>query len=278
LSRPDNWTISIQQLAQQFRCGRDKIQRAMNELRDAGHAKLRSIHEAGRLRGKRWEVSEDRDGASQDNHISAAQAEFREPENRAVCEPSEGLEFRQTENRPVKGLNNEYNKIPPKAPQGAEPADAGPTFDEFEAVYPFGDADPCGALRYFRNLSPEERRKAVAHAVSYVADRKARGLRPATPQTYLRSRLWEAQKAVRGGGSGQAVTKGPSPRPPAGASTSPSSGVYARPDGKWFLRPDTKNHAAWRDYERRSGITNTSLFRPSPWPPGHEGDRQHRAA
>jgi hypothetical protein len=276
LSRPDDWTVSIQQLATHFRCGRDKVQRIMNELRDAGHARLRAIHEDGRLRGKRWEISEERDGSNEAAQAQATQ-DFRQPENPAVCEGSESLENRQTENRPVKRLKNEYNKIPPKSPSDVTP-DAGPSFDEFERAYPFGDADPCQAMRYFRGLRSDERRKVLAHAPSYVADRKARGLPVAAPQTYLRCRIWETQLGIRNGEAASNAAHRPAPRQVAAGPSATNSGVLQKPDGSWFLRPDTKNLAAWRDYEHRNGIRNLSLSRPAAWPPGYDVPSCARAA
>ncbi|GLI95027.1 helix-turn-helix domain-containing protein [Methylocystis echinoides] len=278
LSRPDDWTVSIQQLATHFKCGRDKVQRIMNELRDAGHARLRAIREDGRLRGKRWEISEERDGSNEAAQAKATQ-DFRQPENPVVCEGSESLENRQPENRPVKRLKNEYNKIPPKSPSEVTP-DTGPSFDEFERAYPFGDADPCQAMRYFRGLRSDDRRKVLAHAPGYVADRKARGLPVAAPQTYLRCRIWEAQLGIRNGDAGRTAAR-PRDAQSQGASMASrtgNSGIYQFPDGKWFLSDGTKNLAAWNDYERRSGIRNLSLYRPDPWPPGHGLSSYHRAA
>lgn len=252
----------------------------MSELRDAGHARLRTIHESGRFNGRRWEISEERSDLSQDAEATAEQPHFRQAENPVVCDGPESLKNRQTEYPAVKRLKNDNNKITPQSPPEREPADAGPAFEEFERVYPFGDADPCQALRYFRGLTVEERRKVLAHAPGYVADRKARGLQPATPQTYLRSRYWETHSAYRDAGAASSLPHRRDARALAGPSGSSkvSAGVYPKPDGNWFLSSDTRNLSAWREYERRNGIRNPSLTRPAPWPPGYEPAAVDRAA
>lgn len=274
LSRPPNWTISIAQLAAQLKSGRDKIQRIMNELRDAGHAKLRTIQgDKGQFGGKRWEVSESRDGFAS----AAPIVESRQPENPVVGAPAESLKTRPSENRPVNRQKTDLNKTTPQSPPNREAADAGPTFEAFERVYPFGDADPCGASRQFARLRPDERRKVLAHAPAYVADRKARRLTVATPQAYLRSRLWEGSSGIRRETASFAPSR-PARQGLTGASPDSGSGVCERRDGTWFVRPDTKNYAAWRDYDLRAGIHRPSLIRPAPWPPGFAATAVRTAA
>lgn len=260
LSRPANWGVSITQLAAQMKCGRDKIQRIMNELRDAGHARLRTIQgDKGQFGGKRWEIFEARSASD-----GSAIAEIRQPENRPVGEPAESLKNRPSENRPVKIQKKDYNKIPPIAPLDDVAPDAGPTFDEFERVYPFGDADPCQAMRQFIKLRAEERQKALAHAPGYVADRKARGLTPAAPQTYLRSRLWEGSSAQRGADD-RRMTR------------------MAKAVSSCIIVKGTPEGDAWARYERVNFIWSEKLkqyavARPTPFPPGYEPASFNRAA
>lgn len=58
LSKPDDWTVRMEDLVNQGPDGKAAIKTAMRELRDAGYAELKTIHVDGKARGKTWEIAD----------------------------------------------------------------------------------------------------------------------------------------------------------------------------------------------------------------------------
>jgi len=58
LSKPADWQIMMEDLINRSTDGRDSVQAAMRELRDAGYAKLDTIQENGVIGGKQWTITE----------------------------------------------------------------------------------------------------------------------------------------------------------------------------------------------------------------------------
>lgn len=58
LSKPDDWTVRMEDLVNQGPDGKAAIKTAMRELRDAGYAELKTIHVEGKARGKTWEIAD----------------------------------------------------------------------------------------------------------------------------------------------------------------------------------------------------------------------------
>lgn len=58
LAKPDDWEIRMEQLASASSDGLKAVRSALAELKAAGHAELKVVHEGGRAVGKRWVVKE----------------------------------------------------------------------------------------------------------------------------------------------------------------------------------------------------------------------------
>lgn len=88
LSRPDDWNVCLDQLSNQHRVGRDKIQRIMRELREAGYARLDPRRDAftGHLSGKVWVILEEPENIN------------REPENPVIGDATDSRKNRRSEN------------------------------------------------------------------------------------------------------------------------------------------------------------------------------------
>lgn len=266
LSRPDNWTISLGQLSSHHRIGRDKTQRIMSELRAAGYARLETIRDAqsGHLSGRVWIINEQPEGVD------------RLPENTVVGDATESLKNRPSE-KPSDGksdpiISNEDITItdsPQSPPNDCKPREPGPSFDEFERVYPFSNADPAHAKRQFDKLNAKDRRAAVDGALTYVAACKAKGRKVSFPQAYLRSRMWEGASALR---EGDCVKT--RPRPDASALCTIAKGT---PEGDAWTEYELATRGKPPNFFWSEGMRKFIVPRRSPFPPSHEPERTNRA-
>jgi hypothetical protein len=110
LAKPDDWTISLVQLSRALAVGRDKLNRIMTELRNAGYARLVATRDGatGRMQGSMWEIDEAPGDGSREREGSddaeaggedppAGDAHHRGPEKPALGEPAEALKNRLSE-------------------------------------------------------------------------------------------------------------------------------------------------------------------------------------
>lgn len=269
LSRPDDWNISLDQLSNQHHVGRDKIQRIMRELREAGYARLDSKRDpnTGHLSGKVWVIVEQPDAAN------------REPENPAVGANTESLKNRPSEKPTVgksgpilitESLPNTDSNQPPN-PHAAKARDDGPAFEEFERAYPFLSIHRREPARVeFAKLSPEDRRAAIECAARYADECRKRDYKVCSPQRWLRERGWEGFLARRGTGVGSAPQMECAFEKPLAQST--------RGDSIW-IEEDSAEGKSWISYTlvrqktrpiiiaRRDG--SRGFYRRSPFPPGY---------
>lgn len=59
LCKPDNWEVSVQDLIERSKDGRESVQSALKELREYGYAELKVVqNEQGKLMGKTWVIKE----------------------------------------------------------------------------------------------------------------------------------------------------------------------------------------------------------------------------
>lgn len=288
LSRPDDWSIQIDQLKTRFKFGRDKMQAIMRGLSDAGYARLESIADAGtgHFSGKRWII------------VEAPESDRREPENPALGDDADNRLFRQSA-KPTVGksgciLNTELlpstdsepNTVPPLTPEvereGGEglcdleeaPAERdGPdAWERFKAAWPWqaGAESVTAAGRAFEKLGEGDRELCAKGAEAFQPPPGRR----VSAWAFIAERQWAF--------TGRRSATGAAPL------ARPGSDGNARrlPDGTWWLAPESPELKAWHEYERRSSRDRRAkpgCARPCEWPPSkvdHDAsaDRERNAA
>lgn len=283
LSRPEDWRVIIDQLAKANKIGRDRVYKALGELREHGFARLETLRdmETGRLGGTRWVIQEEPDPLPEIQEV-----------DRFLKSPSLG-ETRNSENqdaykRDIDIQNTDSpteRRAPPAAPREREerlsdegkasrPSPAIDAWSRFEAAWTFGLGESrSGARKAFDRLSVADREEAIRGATAFQAAMAGR-THPPHASTYLAERKWTYGRPKAGAVSGSAASA------PKG---SPGSACQ-RPDGSWFLKPGSPQLARWNEHERKtSGSAARGCIRPSEWPPSVQaqaavGETGERAA
>ncbi len=194
LSRPDDWNIRLDHLEKTFNIGREKMQRIMRELRDAGYAQLSSSHAVnGRFGGKKWVVFEIPDGASA--KLQSAPIDLlSETGNRQPGKPSVGARTDSRENRqpvfptdgkadciPIKEnlLKNDFN-LP------LNPHAQTPTWAEFQSAWPWAPTEsPHAARDVWEGLSSEGQALAIKSIPVVIGKTDEQGVERPFAEAYL---------------------------------------------------------------------------------------------
>jgi hypothetical protein len=273
LSRPKDWQVLIEHLCKTHSMGRDRCYRALNELREAGFARLDTPRdpETGRVGKRRWIIFEEPEprfpGIQETGGPgflnSPVSGNHRFPENQDAYK---GKKDKQTKDPPT------HHAPPQPAREGGEglcdeveeaSVAAQPDgWEDFRAVWPWQDGQSESveaARREFGKLSDADKALCVKGAQAFQA-------RPGRvcAAVFIKERLWSFSPR-------RSATAGVSSLPPASGAK-----VVKRSDCQLFLPIDSPQLQRWHEHERRTyGKAKPGCFRPSEWPPGHQLSAGH---
>ena len=285
LSRPDDWKVSITYLAKHHHIGRDRVYRALGELRNAGFARLHTPRdpETGRVGKRHWIISEE---GFADDRFPENQESGEEPgkptgflNSRKADDPPVSWNHRKPVNsghiqknnllqkndspQPPKG-EREGEDLPSDESEAAAPVDASAAWRRFSAAWPFDPVDyrRAAAEAEFAKLTNAEREEAIRCAPLFAKAWRSSG-RSGLPdaRSWIRAKGWEAFER----------TPMSSPAAVHSIGSSGSRTMAERLVGRsWRLHPDSPQLHAWHEKERRElGRARPGLVRPSEWPPDH---------
>jgi hypothetical protein len=280
LSKPDDWTVSVEQLKRRFNVGRDKMQSIMRLLRDCGYARLEQLKEpgTGRLIGQGYLIHDEAvvapAAAAEEHLVPAAEPAAidcdREPENPALGEePTENrlsrLPETPTVGKPGAIYNTESEPKTEREPTPQPPASAGgeggaSLWDQFATGWAWDDLDiPDQARRAFERLDTVDQNYASRYAASFCAKAKARDRKIPSARTWLTNRGWEnLAKASRS-------TTASTPQVPIWAGSSQAI-AWAKHEGKWDEKTK-KSRIFMFEIRHPDGRFTLGTYRPSEWPP-----------
>lgn len=116
LTRPDNWKCNSMSLAQHFGCGRDAVRSALNELAEAGYARLIKVRDpATGTIASEWHVFEEKAPPGPEVSAPAPGPENPAPENPV---PGSSGPITRTEKQEPHTPDGELEPWPPR-PKGA---------------------------------------------------------------------------------------------------------------------------------------------------------------
>lgn len=280
LSKPDDWTVSVEQLKRRFAVGRDKMQSIMRLLRDCGYARLDDIRDpgTGRLIGRGYLIHDEAvaiPASAVEEHVvpaicAAPSDSDRQPENPAVGEePTENRVSRLTET-PTVGepgyIDNTESEPKTEREQTPQPpANAGGRagfnfWDKFATDWTWDDLDiPDHARRAFERLDVVDQQNASRYAAAYCAKAKKRDRQIPSARNWLVNRGWEnLSKSAK---SSQAAV----PQVPIWAG-SPQAIAWAKHEGKW-VEATKKCKIFMFEIRRPNGELSLGTYRPTEWPP-----------
>ncbi|MDR6953803.1 hypothetical protein J2X65_003166 [Ancylobacter sp. 3268] len=298
-SRPEAWNVELSHLSERFRIGRDKTQRVVAELVDAGWIKRERTRDpvTRAFNGIDYvvydEPNDTTDSASEVNSETEPQ-----PENPVVAHPTP--KYRPQPEKPraakpvvhIEEANTEREKISPIAPKGAVGGIDTDRDEEFEAFFaryaPPPTASKVTARRRWRKLSPDDRQKAMASIEPYRSacrSERPKARKMLDPSAYLSRRIFDN------------FSTGSVVRPP----DSPAVAALRRTlspgfSGGVLVEHGTGAWAAWQAVASEAGFPLraivyraapfagrdrevTGRYLPSEWPPSRDGpDLLQRAA
>ncbi|WP_155931299.1 MULTISPECIES: hypothetical protein [Methylosinus] len=268
LSRPEDWRVIIEQLAKANKIGRDRVYKALGELREHGLARLETMRdpETGRIAGSRWIIQEEPDPLPEiqevDRFLKSPRPDLPDTVNQDAYKRT--IEIQNTDsltkpNAPLPGPQEREEGLSEEEGKASRPSPRDEAWSRFEAAWTFGLGESRGGARKaFDRLSVTDREAAISGAAAFQGAMAGR-THPPHASTYLGERKWTYRPR--------------SPSPPAGASpaTAPkgSAGTACeRPDGKWWLRDGGPELQRWHEFERKTlGRAATGCIRPAQWPP-----------
>lgn len=195
LSKPDNWTVRMGDIAKKGVCGRDKARRMINELVELGYAEKDQQREDGRFSKLSLVIYDEPKEASEINGSGQGVAFVPQTENPSTVNPS--TEKPATANAAL--LKTEDLAIPDsqiERERGREGEDHKTVVKAFKRAFmawptAISDSEPQ-AFDAWAALSLEEREAAATGAERYVAASKATGRKMVCSfAVYLREHRWE---------------------------------------------------------------------------------------
>lgn len=196
LSKPDNWTVRMGDIAKKGACGRDKARRMINELVEQGYAEKDQQRDEGRFAKLALVIFDEPKEACEINGADKSVAFLPQTENPAPVNPS-------TEKpAPVNAaLVSTDNLVIPESQFERERGREGQedhravvrAFKRAFMAWPtaISDSEPQ-AFDVWATLSVQERDAAVAGAERYVTASKATGrTKVCSFAVYLREYRWE---------------------------------------------------------------------------------------
>lgn len=292
LSRPDNWTVQMDQLKSRFGVGRDKMQAIMRLLRDCGYARLEQSKDpnTGRLLGQGYSIHDEaqpvdekrastkppveyRDAPAADIDAGVQQGATacdREPENPALGEGATENRLFRLPDSPTAGkpgsliktesvLKTERNLSPQPPETGGgvgaslwEKFEKGWSWDVMESREP--------ARRAFEQLDAVDQDRASRFAGQYCEIAARRQRRKVNASKWLRDRGWEnlAQQASAG------------TLPPSQViiwAGTPQAVAWAKHEGKWVEADTKKSKLFMTELTKPGGGKALGCYRPTEWPP-----------
>jgi hypothetical protein len=299
LSRPDDWTVSLVHLGKLHKIGRDRLNRIMSEIRDAGYARIVTLRDdaSGHLRGTAWVVDEAGAESGEADDPAPRGGCDRGPEKASLGEPTEALKNRLSE-KPTVGkstpilntedsLNPESDQIsPPDIP--VLPREGGRASPDFEAksarrsaaeederawaafnrVWDWKEREMPGEARaVFLRLSAEDRAAAVRYAPRFVEANA--GKMRAFAHNWLRQRNWThyvEQDAAEARKKQDVIGKRDEVEMLQRAKYGGVVIYVGKPEHAAWARHDAALGVDWRR-EQRSYACGQGYIRPSRWPP-----------
>lgn len=195
LSKPDNWTVRMGDIAKKGVCGRDKARRMINELVDHGYAEKDQPREDGRFSKLSLVIYDEPKEACEINGAAQSVAFVPQTENPSTVNPStekpatvnaalvstDDLAIPEVQIERERGRDGEDHKVVVR------------TFKRAFMAWPtaISDSEPQ-AFDVWVTLSAEERDAAAAGAERYVSASKATGrTKVCSFAVYLREHRWE---------------------------------------------------------------------------------------
>ncbi|MBS9476222.1 helix-turn-helix domain-containing protein [Ancylobacter radicis] len=298
-SRPADWNVELSHLSERFRIGRDKTQRVVAELVDAGWIKReRTRDPVTRAFNGIDYVVYDEPADTSDSVSEADQPSEPQPENPVVAHPA--LKHHPQPALPraafqavhIEEPNTEKRTNTPIAPKGAVGEESeklgkdDPQYQKFIREYaPPPTASLTTPLRHWAKLSEAQRVAAISSVAPYRTACKAERRKLADPSTYLSRRLFE---------NFQTSTVPRAPDSPAVAAL--RAALSPNFSGGVLVEINTPAWRAWEAVADEAGYplrailyparpiagrpkAATGRFLPSEWPPTREGpDRRQQAA
>ena len=196
LSKPDNWTVRMGDIAKKGACGRDKARRMINELVEHGYAEKDQQREDGRFAKLSLVIYDEPKEQSEINGSAPSVAFVPQTENPSTVNPS--TEKPATVNAAL--VKTEDLAIPESQIERERGRDGGEdhrsvvkAFKRAFMAWPtaISDSEPQ-AFDVWASLSPTERDAAAAGAERYVTASKATGRKMVCSfAVYLREHRWE---------------------------------------------------------------------------------------
>ena len=286
LTRPDDWTICLKQIAAELRIGRDKTQKIMRELQTAGYAQHRGERNpaSGRFDVKRWVIFELANGTSKETRnpvddLFRKSAKAPHPENPSTDNPS--TDNPQPGNQapiPIteKQPNNDFNLTP-------KPHAQAPTWVEFCSKWPWGSTDsPEAAQRVWKRLSGEDQALALRSIPIFIGKVDEQGNKRPHAKAYLRDRRWVvAQESAEAPAIAKHSRDAPQSVTPMVVAREARSVPLG--DGRFSIFEGSAQAAAWTDHLAATGRKQLKFIErhrgpgfcvlPSEWPPSSTGAR-----
>ncbi|QOF71459.1 hypothetical protein IG197_27575 [Aminobacter sp. SR38] len=195
LSKPDNWTVRMGDVAKKGVCGRDKARRMINELVEHGYAEKDQQREDGRFAKLSLVIYDEPKEASEINGSAQGVAFVPQTENPSTVNPStekpatvntalvktEDLAIPESQSERERGRDEEDHRVVVRA------------FKRAFMAWPtaISDSEPQ-AYDVWATLSAQEREAAVAGAERYVTASKATGrTKVCSFAVYLKEHRWE---------------------------------------------------------------------------------------
>jgi hypothetical protein len=200
LSLPDNWEVRLPQVAATLKIGRDKCQRIMSELREAGYVHLHvgGQQADGKMVGSEYLVYDTPEMAATcgkpGNGFSGSRSTenrlFRAPENQVLHKENNTESTNTKKNR--KKDSGEATLFPSEPPQ-PKPSDR---FDEFWALCP-KKVDPPAARRAWKAALKKVSADVIIAGMQRYADHcrreKIESKFQKTPGPWLNGERWNEQ-------------------------------------------------------------------------------------
>lgn len=190
LGKPNDWQVMLGDLMRRFKCGKDKIQRVMRELIEAGYIHREQDRDGGMFGSIRYVVYDDPDSPQPENPVTAPQ-----PEKPATAKPAPG-------NPPL--LNTESNKELIVSSQAREKPDDGwpdDFLDQFWTAFPPYRRE--GKRKVGEKLARLRRDRVVPWAELIGAVRRFAATNPGefapAPMVWLNGERWDREYGNRGG-------------------------------------------------------------------------------
>ena len=217
ISRPDDWNVSLRMLSKHRQIGRDKTQRIINDLIDAGYVKRKRVRdpETNQFVGIEYVVYEDRQPLDKTDVNSAKSsgippesenpvAALPQPEKPRAENPAEIIRTDLTNLSPKKGVFQKSDTEPSavtsmalEKKKGELPVKSAMPFETFEDAWQWKpNDDRTGARQAFDKLTHSDRRSALIGIPAFQASVESGNCRLVQAKRYLRHQRWKNPPSI----------------------------------------------------------------------------------